>query len=582
MMSAFKCFNFTRFASLLALTVLAGACASVPSREPAAVDSQGQNAIQTASVFDPKGQKTWEDHPFTASAEYHYSLGQAYSNEGRVDRAIEEYQAALVYDPDTAVLHGKLAAEYLKKGSNTLAIESCERALKLDPEYSDVRLMLGGIYSMSQETDLAIAQYDAVLKSEPQHDEAAVFKTQVLVEADRLADALKFIRHFVTVAKDSAAAWYYAGKLEQAHQNVTRAIQAYQTALNLRPGFTQAAMALGMIFELQSNTKKAIALYQEQIEAKQDAQVAHRLSTLYLKNNQMELAKKTLEMITFLDPDDLNAQMKIALIYMQQQQWKPAKAMLEVLLKKVPDSDKVHFYLASIEEEQGNWAQAIDLLAKVSVDSKLFEDANLHAAELQRKLFQPVIGIQLLETAIKKSPETASFYLAVASLYEDQKKYTEASDALVRGLKVASDDERMLYYYGSILEKLGKSDQAIVQMEAILSKNPEHADAMNFIAYTWTAQGIRLKDAEELLVKALKIKPKSAFILDSLGWNQFMLGKSKEALRYLETAVTLNSTEATILEHLAEVYMRNQMPERAQATRDRIQNMNRSPASIAD
>jgi tetratricopeptide (TPR) repeat protein len=287
-------------------------------------------------------------------------------------------------------------------------------------------------------------------------------------------------------------------------------------------------------------------------------------------------------MITFLDPDDLNAQMKIALIYMQQQQWKPAKAMLEVLLKKVPDSDKVHFYLASIEEEQGNWAQAIDLLAKVSVDSKLFEDANLHAAELQRKLFQPVIGIQLLETAIKKSPETASFYLAVASLYEDQKKYTEASDALVRGLKVASDDERMLYYYGSILEKLGKSDQAIVQMEAILSKNPEHADAMNFIAYTWTAQGIRLKDAEELLVKALKIKPKSAFILDSLGWNQFMLGKSKEALRYLETAVTLNSTEATILEHLAEVYMRNQMPERAQATRDRIQNMNRSPASIAD
>ena len=143
----------------------------------------------------------------------------------------------------------------------------------------------------------------------------------------------------------------------------------------------------------------------------------------------------------------------------------------------------------------------------------------------------------------------------------------------------------MRYFYGALLEKLGKSDEAVTEMQKILEKSPDHADALNFIAYTWSAQGVHLQDAEAMLKKALKLKPNNPFILDSMGWNQFMMGHSQDALTYLEKAVGLKADEAAILEHLAEVYAKNQMPERAQAMKVRINQLMdqsstaRSPAS---
>jgi Tfp pilus assembly protein PilF len=143
----------------------------------------------------------------------------------------------------------------------------------------------------------------------------------------------------------------------------------------------------------------------------------------------------------------------------------------------------------------------------------------------------------------------------------------------------------MRYFHGALLEKLGDTDAAVAEMEKILEKSPNHADALNFVAYTWTVQGVHLKDAEEMLKRAMKLKPNNPFILDSFGWNQFVLGKQESALRYLEKAVGIKGDEETILQHLVEVYAKNQMPDRARETRGRIESLqikeaSRVPASV--
>ena len=556
-------------------------CANTPKN----VSLTNDNASGKIGV---QAQQKWEANPAFASADYHFALAQAYSSEGKVDRAIEEYRAALAYDAQSAVLHGKLASEYLKKGSMSFAIDECKEALKTDPNSIDVHLMLGGIYSLNNEAALALDGYNTVLKLDPKSDEAAVFKTQVLVEQDRNDEALKFIRGFTAKVRDSAAAWFYDGKLEQTHERFNEAISAYRKALSIRPGFTQATMALGMIFEVHGHNPQAVEVYEAQLDEKHDVQVAGRLVTLYLKANQMEKALALLQTMVVLDPEDLNTQLRMGLLFMQKEDWTSARKTFETLLVKVPDSDKVHYYLAATYEQQGQINETLDQLTKVSPDSKLFEDANLHAVGLYRKLLKKNQAVQTLKLAIAKSPENPGFYMAMASLYEDDKNISAATDALAQGLKIFDDNEKMRYFYGALLEKLGKSDEAVAEMQKILVKSPDHADALNFIAYTWSAQGVHLKDAEEMLKKALKLKPNNPFILDSMGWNQFMLGHSRNALTYLEKAAGLKSDEAAILEHLAEVYAKNQMPERAQSVKNRISTLSsqspsdRSPASVID
>ena len=571
----------------LGAVFMASGCATFSSgRTPTSFDEP--------SNFQQKTQAAWESHPYTATADYHFALAQAYSNEGKADRAIEEYRAALAYDPNSAVLHAKVAAEYLKKGSSSFAIEECKRAIELDPSYADVRLMLGGIYSIGNETENALKEYDAILKMDPKNDEAAVFKTQVLVESERQDEALKFIRSFTATVKDSAAAWFYAGKLEYAKNNVNEAIKNYRIALEIRPGFSQATIALGMIFETHGETTKALEVYQEQLEQKQDLQVAGRLATLYLKLNQLDLALKTLDVMAALDPEDLNTQMKIGLVYMQKQEWEPSRKIFEAILAKVPDSDKVNYYIAAVLEEQGKFENSIEHLLKVMPDSNLFEDANIHASALYRKLLQSQKAFNVIKTAIQKSPENSGFYLVLASLFEDQRDLKSAASTLNDGLKVFPDHEKMRYFYGAILDRLGKQDEAIVEMEKLVKQNPNFAEALNYIAYTWTSQGVRLHDAEEMLKRAMKLKPESPFIMDSYGWNQFMLGKNQNALVYLEKAASLKSDEVAILEHLVEVYAKNQMPDRAQVTQEKIKRLSaavdpefnattaRAPASVEE
>ncbi len=530
-------------------------------------------------------QANWEKSGLEATAEYHFTLAQAFSSEGKVERAIEEYRAALAYDPQSSKLHAKLGAEYLKKGSTTFAIEECRKALDLDSSSIEVRLMLGGIYSLNNELDLALREYEQVLKADPENDEAAVFKTQVLSEQDKTAEALKFIKSFTAKVKDSAAAWFYVGKLEQAKDHFNEAIFAFRKAIEIRAGFSQASLALGLTFETHAQNQKAIEVYEAQMEEKPDMQVAGRLVTLYLKANQSDQAIRLLQTMSSLDPEDLNTRLRMGLLRMQRGEWGEAAKDLESLLAKVPDSDKVNYYLAAVYEQQGKTDATLEHLSKVSIDSKLFEDASLHAVGIHRRAGNTEKAFGVLKDAIKRSPENAGFYLVMASMYEDEKKNKDASQVLSDGLKVFPDHEKMRYFLGALLEKIGQTDEAVVQMEKILEKNPNHADALNFVAYTWTTQGVRLKDAEDMLKRAMKAKPGNAFILDSFGWNQFMLGKHRNALIYLEKAVGIKGDEETILQHLVEVYSKNQMPDRAQATRARIetlqaQSATRSPAAV--
>ena len=60
----------------------------------------------------------------------------------------------------------------------------------------------------------------------------------------------------------------------------------------------------------------------------------------------------------------------------------------------------------------------------------------------------------------------------------------------------------------------------------------------------------------ELIQKALKLKPESGYIIDSLGWIYFKKGLYDEALRYLKKAAELTPEDPTINEHLGDVYFK--------------------------
>ena len=548
----------TYFFIVIALTV--AGCATQSTR---------QNTEGSPSAF-PETVKPVSEAEFTkngtgtaATAEYHFSLAQAYVAEGNPDRAIEEFKATLMYDPGSALVWARLAAEYVKKGMLSAAMDSCKEALTRDPKFTDARLMLAGLYSTSREMDQAVEEYNTILKQEPGNEEAIIYKAQVLVEDNRAPEAVRELKKFVKRSPTSALGWYYLGKAELQQDHFDEAVVAYRKAIDANENFSQASLALAYAYEAKGQNAKALEVYQALYDASQDQTAANRISTIYLKENKFKEAVPYLETQMRNDPEDMNVRVKYGLIEMELRNYAAAKAAFNYILERNPESDRVHFYVANLYEEEKEYKTAISHFSKIGTDSKFFEEAVLHSAFLMKTEGQDKEARAVIADAIVKSPKVPGFYLFQASLDDESKNLVGAISVLEKALELFPDNERVRYYLGSLYDRKGDTAKGLFHMETIVQNNPENVDALNYVAYTWTTQGVRLDDAERLLKKAMKISPANGYIRDSWGWYLFTRGRVPEAVVALEQAVKLKPDESVILEHLGDAYLRANLREKA-------------------
>lgn len=95
---------------------------------------------------------------------------------------------------------------------------------------------------------------------------------------------------------------------------------------------------------------------------------------------------------------------------------------------------------------------------------------------------------------------------------------------------------------------------AVDLMHQVLAVDGSNADALNFIAYEWAEQRLRLDQAEVYAREAMRLRPGDSNIADTLGWVLFGQGRLDEAVELLEYSVETNPESAVLLDHLGEVY----------------------------
>src|SRR5690606_27647428 len=64
------------------------------------------------------------------------------------------------------------------------------------------------------------------------------------------------------------------------------------------------------------------------------------------------------------------------------------------------------------------------------------------------------------------------------------------------------------------------------------------------------------EEALDMIRKAVELRPQDGYIVDSLGWAYYKLGRYDEAVTELEKAVKLRPEDPTINDHLGDAYWR--------------------------
>jgi len=575
------------------MTLTSMAC-SVFEKQEAPTNAVGENSVFTVdrapAFVDTAKMETKKDEPLVdklsleTQADYHFALAETYSFEGLSQKAIEEFKATLIYDPNSQVVKLRLAIEYVKLGLVSEAVKAAEEVVKKDPKHVEAKLLLGGLYSTLKLYDKSIAQYNEVIKIDPKSAaEANLYLGAIHAEKNDLKKALTYFEKVAASSnvKFKHLAHYYVGRIHVYGNKNKLAEESLKKSISAKPDFTDAVMALGSLYEETNKTAQATQLYasyQEQYGP--DVTIAKALSQIYLESENYEKAYNQYEIIIAAEPENLNIKIRLALLDIEKKDYPVAIRRLKEILSSAPESDKVRFYLAAVFEELNQDKDAIDQFEKIPSNSQFYGESVVHATYLYRQMGDVKKAMKLVEGAIEAKKDFPQFYALQASLFDEQKKFADAEKTLLKGSELFPDNEQLLFFLGSTQDKLGKRKETIVTMKKVLTLNQEHVQAMNYLAYTYAELGTELPEAEELARKALKSKPNDAYIKDTLGWILYKQGKLKEAVLTLENAHQMNPEESVIAEHLGDAYYQYQLFTKAKDMYERAARVEKNEDNV--
>jgi tetratricopeptide (TPR) repeat protein len=169
---------------------------------------------------------------------------------------------------------------------------------------------------------------------------------------------------------------------------------------------------------------------------------------------------------------------------------------------------------------------------------------------------QPDQALKNFTAAIEKQPKNASGYLALATLYANQKKDDEALKVLHAALKEQPDNASLQLTLAGVLEQKGDYEAAISQYENMLDKQSGNMIVANNLASLLSdhRSDKASLDKAQTLAASLRKSPVPQF-KDTLGWVSYREGDYKSAVSLVEEAAAELPGQAQVRYHLGMSYI---------------------------
>lgn len=213
---------------------------------------------------------------------------------------------------------------------------------------------------------------------------------------------------------------------------------------------------------------------------------------------------------------------------------------------------------AQLLDALGQYDLAIATYKKIPQSSPDHHAAEMGRAEALRRAAKPDAAIEVLEQLAKDEPTLAPVYSALGDLQRQQENYGPAIQAYDKALEYSDEGAQarwFLYYARGIShERLKQWDQAEADFRSALAINPDQPQVLNYLGYSLVERKANLDEALGMIEQAVAARPDSGYIVDSLGWVLYRLGRYGEAVGHMETAVELMPVDPVVNDHLGDVY----------------------------
>jgi tetratricopeptide (TPR) repeat protein len=377
----------------------------------------------------------------------------------------------------------------------------------------------------------------------PQSDKKAVFRLirDLATPYPSSAEA-----HFAV-----ALAGYNTGLDDKAIESTS--LIAADKAIELRPDWDRAALLKAEL--LGKHSPDAAIRYLQQFVATQPTSksAAGALAQFYIEQKRYGDARAVLKALWDQDKTSRDLEFGVATISLQMKDYPEAERLFQDLKKAgYGEPGAIDLYLAQIAEETKHYDAAIAhyraidegdraWLAKLRIGALLGKQGKIDEA---KRWFADLPAVTIDQRVQTRQGE--------AQMLREAGDIPAAYAVLKRAIDEFPESADLNYDIALIAERMNHVDEAEAYLKKLVELKPDDAQSLNALGYTLVDRTARVSEGYALIEKAHKLSPGDPFIMDSMGWALFRLGRLDEAEDYLKRAHA-ERPDAEIAAHLGEV-----------------------------
>lgn len=537
-----------RAISILSLAVLVAACATPVAQRPSA-----EAAASAAPHVTAKPQPSYPAVPLTGEIMYELMLAEIAGQRGRLDVSVSSLGrvASGTRDPRLAE-RATLVALYAKDYAHALA--SATLWSEVQPDSIDANEAVAEALLGLERTEEAKAQFAKVVTlAQPGVGPAYSKIATALGRHPNRNLALDIMQSLVGTQPLRRESHFALAHLAVRAGNLDLALNAINQALMLSPGWEEGAIFKARVLVSRKDSHAALGFFEDYLKVFPEAtSLRLNYARFLIDMKQWDRAREQFKRVTAEAPQDADALYAVALLALQANQFDEARNYLRQHLALNPENDQARLYLGQIAEQRRDYDEAARWYGDVQGEQHQFE-ANARLAILVSKRGDIESARAHLHNLQPQTPQQrVQLALSEDQILRDARRYDESLKVLSAALDQLPDDGDLLYARALVAEKLDLIELHEADLRKILAKDPNNAHALNALGYTLADRTTRYQEALELIERALKLKPDDPFIMDSMGWVQYRLGNTIEAVRLLKNASAIRA-DAEISAHLGEV-----------------------------
>ena len=445
----------------------------------------------------------------------HFIRGDWYEIAGDLTSAIEEYKKALELNPEVYEIRLALAHAYYRQDRMEEAITEAQ---KIEPQTSQLFSFLGDCFRNLRKNEKAIEAYEKAIQLDATNADAywnLAILYQILGKSEQ---AIGELRKLSQIYPFNPGIRMQLGGMLFKSNRWDEAIDEYKKVTQLNPEEVKAWLALGTIYEIKKDFENATYAYGKALKLDfYNAELRNRISMVSSFLQQFSKAESVFVSLRTSFPSDPFPYVSLGRIFLQKGEYSSAKdyfnhaifladtaiqgwAGLGLTYQAMDSTEKaIEIYKEGLEKV-GNKVELYNLLGSAYVRIASFDSA-----------------IQTFQKADSLNPDSPRILFNLGSALERGGHFEQSIKIFEKILKLDPENAMTLNYLGYMLADSGiRLEESYEMIKKALEKDPENPAYLD--SYGWVLFRLgRIDEAEIQIRKALEKLDKDAVIYEHIG-----------------------------------------------------------------